>query len=72
MVDFGLCSAARKKLPTVTVNTIVKSWAETSLSSPEIASETSSIELEVEKYVSLDERATLSYSIGAQIHKKVS
>ena len=70
ITEFGMCMAARsKKLPDTskTIKKIVTSW----LNWLNLDANDSNLDIEVEKFVSLDEHSMLSYVIGHRLAAKV-
>ena len=67
LVDFAMCAAARKKMPIQDIKNIVTTW----LSLLNCDPKDSTLDIEVEKFVSLDEHSALSYVIGHKLAQKV-
>ena len=67
LLDHAMCVASRKKLENPQIKTIVTAW----LNSLNFDPNDSNLDLEVEKYVALDEHSTLSYIIGHRLVQKV-
>ena len=68
LVDFAMCAAARKKLQLQVVKKIVDVWLRNLNCDPT----DSTLDIEVEKFVALDEHSALSYVIGHKLARKVS
>lgn len=68
IMDFAMCSAARKRTDTHETKKIVSTW----LAMLNLEANDSSLDLEVEKFVALDEHSTLSYIIGHRLVGKVA
>ena len=67
LVDFAMCAAARKKLHLQVVKKIVDVWLRSLNCDPK----DSTLDIEVEKFVALDEHSALSYVIGHKLARKV-
>lgn len=67
ITDFAMCSAARKKMEAPLVKQIVSVWLKILNLDPD----DSNLDIEVEKFVELDEHSFLSYIIGHRLISKV-
>jgi hypothetical protein len=67
ITEFAMCTAARKRSDSTTIKSIVVAW----LDMLNLKADDSNLDIEVEKFVSLDEHSTLSYTIGHRLVKKV-
>ena len=63
-----MCAAARKRLDTSETKKIVTTW----LTMLDLEANDSNLDVEVEKFVALDEHSTLSYIIGHRLVGKVT
>ena len=71
MAEFAMCAAARKRLEPALIKKIVVAWLGIlKLEFPDV--ESSDLDLEVEKFVALDDHSMLSYIIGHKIIQQVS
>lgn len=67
MIEFAMCFAARKRMSDSIIKKIVSGW----LSMLNLEANDSTLDIEVEKFVSLDEHSMLSYIIGHRLIGKV-
>ena len=67
MAEFAMCVAARKKLETGLIKKIVSAW----LGILKLDANDSTLDLEVEKFVAIDDHSMLSYIIGHRLIKEV-
>ena len=67
LVDHAICAASRKKLDWELIKKMVDVW----LDSLNIDPNDSILDIEVEKYVAIDEHSRLSYIIAHRLSKKV-
>ena len=67
MAEFAMCAAARKKLETGLIKKIVSAW----IRILKLDANDSTLDLEVEKFVAIDDHSMLSYIIGHRLIKEV-
>ena len=67
LLDHAMCTAARKRLDEKITKRIVTAW----FNCLNYDASDSNLDLEVEKFVALDEHSTLSYIIGHRLAQKV-
>ena len=68
LLDHAMCAASRKKLEQPLIKKIVTAWS----LSLDFQPNDSNLDIEVEKYVALDEHSTLTYFIGHRLIAKVN
>merc|ERR1712156_1028526 len=66
MAEFAMCAAARKKLETGLIKKIVSAW----IRILKLDANDSTLDLEVEKFVAIDDHSMLSYIIGHRLIKE--
>ena len=67
LLDHAMCTASRKRLDEKITKRIVTAW----FNCLNYDASDSNLDLEVEKFVALDEHSTLSYIIGHRLAQKV-
>ena len=67
LLDHAMCTASRKRLDEKITKRIVTAW----FNCLNFEASDSNLDLEVEKFVALDEHSTLSYIIGHRLAQKV-
>ena len=67
LLDHAMCTASRKRLDEKITKRIVTAW----FNCLNFEASDSNLDLEVEKFVALDEHSTLSYIIGHRLSQKV-
>ena len=72
MAEFAMCAAARKKLEQSQIKKIVVAWLGVLKLDADFDVNDSALDLEVEKFVALDDHSMLSYIIGHKLIKEVS
>ena len=72
MAEFAMCAAARKRLDHIQIKKIVVAWLGVLKLDAEYDVNDSALDLEVEKFVALDDHSMLSYIIGHKLIKEVS
>ena len=72
MAEFAMCAAARKRLDQSQIKKIVVAWLGILKLEPDYNVNDSALDLDVEKFVALDDHSMLSYIIGHKLIKEVS
>lgn len=72
MAEFAMCAAARKRLDQSQIKKIVVAWLGILKLEPDHNVNDSVLDMEVEKFVALDDHSMLSYIIGHKLIKEVS
>ena len=72
MAEFAMCAAARKRLEQSQIKKIVVAWLGVLKLDADYDVNDSALDLEVEKFVALDDHSMLSYIIGHKLMKEVS
>ena len=72
MAEFAMCAAARKRLEPPLVKKIVVAWLGILKLELDYNVDGSDLDLDVEKFVALDDHSMLSYIIGHKLIKEVS
>ena len=72
MAEFAMCAAARKRLEQSQIKKIVVAWLGILKLEVDYNVNDSALDLEVEKFVALDDHSMLSYIIGHKLIKEVS
>ena len=72
MAEFAMCAAARKRLEQSQIKKIVVAWLGVLKLDADFDVNDSALDLEVEKFVALDDHSMLSYIIGHKLIKEVS
>ena len=72
MAEFAMCAAARKRLEQSQIKKIVVAWLGILKLENDYNVNDSALDLEVEKFVALDDHSMLSYIIGHKLIKEVS
>ena len=72
MAEFAMCAAARKRLDQSQIKKIVVAWLGILQLDVGYNVNDSALDLEVEKFVALDDHSMLSYIIGHKLIKEVS